>query len=192
MAIKTKRKKSSDSSAGERPEGAVIANTAVSRRTVLKGSAAAAAVVGVSVAMKGVKLDRFMDSSSSITYSTITPSQTNTGQAPPNPPITTTDPFGIRTVTLNVNGTNHNVAVAPRSMLADVLRDTLGLIATKKVCNRASCGACTVLIDGAPYQSCHVMAVRVAGQHTIMTSEIATGDPVVDALQKAWVTQDAS
>jgi aerobic-type carbon monoxide dehydrogenase small subunit (CoxS/CutS family) len=192
MAIKTRRKKNSSTFAQNRakPDASGIANTPVSRRTVLKGGASAAAVIGVSVAMKGL---RFKDSSTSTTtYSTITPSQTNTGTVPPNPPITATDPFGVRTVTLNVNGTNYSIAVAPRSMLADVLRDTLGLIATKKVCNRASCGACTVLIDGAPYQSCHVMTVRVGGQHTIVTSEIATGDPVVNALQQAWVTQDGS
>jgi aerobic-type carbon monoxide dehydrogenase small subunit (CoxS/CutS family) len=120
---------------------------------------------------------------------TITPSQTNTATVPPSPPIVATNPFATRTITLNVNGTNYNVNVAPRTMLVDVLRDDLSLIATKKACNRASCGVCTVLVDGVPHESCHVMAIRMVG-HNIVTSEIAKADPVVNALQQAWVTED--
>jgi aerobic-type carbon monoxide dehydrogenase small subunit (CoxS/CutS family) len=169
-----------------------VANAKVTRRALIKGTATAAAVVGVSsLTMSGrsVREQSGSTTSSTQSYSTITPSQTNTGVVPPAPPITTTDPFGARTVTLNVNGANYNVTVAPRSMLADVLRDDLGLIATKKTCNRASCGSCTVLIDGAPHEACSVMTVRMVG-HNIVTAEIATNDPVVSALQQAWVAQD--
>jgi aerobic-type carbon monoxide dehydrogenase small subunit (CoxS/CutS family) len=178
MAIKTKRKR--DSSASSQNDTG-IANTEVSRRTMLKGGASAAAVVGVSVAMKGM---RFKDSST-------TTIQTNTAKASASPPIVATDPAGQRTITLNVNGKNYNVNVYPRSMLVDVLRDTMGLIATKRPCNRMECGACTVLIDGAPHDSCGVLAIRAAG-HNIVTSEIATGDPVVNVLQQAWVTADGA
>jgi len=169
-----------------------VADAKVSRRTLLKGTATAAAVVGVSaVGLQSVNLtpSKEQSASTSTSYSTISPTVTNTATVPPNPPITTTDPFGVRTVTLTVNGTNYNVNVAPRSMLADVLRDELGFIATKKTCNRASCGSCTVLIDGQPHEACHVMTVRLAG-HSIVTAEIATKDPVVNALQQAWVTED--
>jgi aerobic-type carbon monoxide dehydrogenase small subunit (CoxS/CutS family) len=171
-----------------------VADAKVTRRTLLKGTATAAAVVGVSaVTLSNMQLQpKLEQSTSTSTYAQITPTQTNTGTVPAAPPITTTDPFGARTVTLNVNGTNYSLAVTPRSMLADVLRDNLGLIATKKVCNRASCGACTVLIDGAPHEACHEMTLRVAG-HTILTAEIGaakTPDPVVAALQNAWVAQD--
>ena len=175
-----------------------IADAKVSRRTVMKGGVAVAAVVGVSsVALSGRRIREqgsTSSTSSSATattqsYVTITPSQTNTATVPPSPPLVTTDPFGIRTITLNVNGTNYNVNVAPRTMLVDVLRDDLSLVATKKTCNRASCGACTVLVDGVPHESCHVMALRMVG-HTILTSEMAKGDPVVNALQQAWVTED--
>jgi aerobic-type carbon monoxide dehydrogenase small subunit (CoxS/CutS family) len=170
-----------------------VANAKVTRRTLIKTTAAVAAVVGVSsvTTMSGRNIREQSGSSTSSTqsYSTISPTQTNTAVVPPAPPITTTDPFGVRTVTLNVNGANYNVSVAPRSMLADVLRDDLGLIATKKTCNRASCGSCTVLIDGAPHEACSVFTVRMPG-HAIVTAEIAANDPVVSALQQAWVTQD--
>jgi aerobic-type carbon monoxide dehydrogenase small subunit (CoxS/CutS family) len=169
-----------------------VANVKLTRRALIKSTATAAAVVGVSsVTMSGRSVREQSGSSTSSTqsYATITPSQTNTATVPPAPPTTTTDPFGARTVTLNVNGTSYNVIVAPRSMLADVLRDELGLIATKKTCNRASCGSCTVLIDGEPHEACSVMTVRMVG-HNITTSEIGKNDPVVNALQQAWVTED--
>jgi aerobic-type carbon monoxide dehydrogenase small subunit (CoxS/CutS family) len=88
-----------------------------------------------------------------------------------------------------VNGKTYNVNVWPRTLLVDVLREDLNLVATKKPCNRMTCGGCTVLIDGQARESCGVLALRAVG-HTILTGEIATGDPVVNALQQAWVTAD--
>ena len=170
-----------------------LANARVSRRTLLKGTATAAAVVGVSVTtLSSVQLQpvREQSTSSSTTgYVTISPTVTNTATAPAPTTIANTSPFGFRTVILNVNGTNHSVNVEPRSMLVDVLRNGLGLVATKKPCNRMECGGCTVLIDGVPRESCSVIALRAVG-HSIVTSEITTGDPVVNALQQAWLTED--
>jgi len=190
MAIKTRRKKNTGSSPKAEGTGrAGIASTEISRRTMLKGSAtAAAAVVGASVAMKGMKLPR-MEDSSSTTTSTTSYTVTNTATVPPQAMITTTDPFGERTVTLNVNGTNYNVNVWPRTMLVDVLRESMGLIATKRPCNRNECGACTVLIDNKAYESCNFLAIRAQG-HKIITGEGGAADPVVSALQQAWVTAD--
>jgi len=139
--------------------------------------------------MSGRKVREQGSTASSQTYTTISPTVTNTASIPPPPPVVTTDPFGVRTITLNVNGANHSVNVEPRRMLVDVLREDLGLIATKRPCDRMCCGACTVLIDGLPHESCTIMAVRAAG-HTIVTSEITKGDPVVDALQQAWPVAD--
>ena len=208
--MKTKKEKQKSSSASQADKKVVkpvaatdgplqnVADAKVTRRTLMKGTAAVAAVVGVStVAMNGRNLreqgsttsSASTSQSSTQSYVTITASQTNTATVPPNPPVTTTDPFGVRTITLNVNGANINVNVAPRTMLVDVLRDTMGFIATKKACNRMSCGFCTVLIDGVPHESCQLMAVRMVG-HTIVTSEIAKNDPVVNALQQAWVAED--
>lgn len=190
MAIKTRRKKNSGSSVNVKTEGTGNAisgavNTQVSRRTMLKGTVTAAAVVGASVTMKGMKLPRLQQSSSSTTTTTTAVTTT----APPQTPIVATTPMGQRTITLNVNGTNYNVNVYPRTMLVDVLRESMNLIATKRPCNRNECGACTVLIDGKAYESCNFMAIRAAG-HTILTGEGGASDPVVSALQQAWVTAD--
>lgn len=168
-----------------------VANAKVSRRTLLKGTATAAAVVGVSaVSLQSLKLEPAKEQSSTSSASTTTSTtiQTNTGVVGPVP-IVASSPESFRTIVLNINGTNYTVDVEPRSMLVDVIRDTIGLIATKRPCNRMECGACTVLIDGVAHESCTVMAIRAVG-HSITTSEINSGDPVVNALQQAWVTED--
>lgn len=167
-----------------------IANAKVSRRTLLKGTATTVAVVGVSsVAMRGAQFKPVKEQASSSSSTSSTYTLTNTATLPAPPPVLPTDPTAPRTITLNVNNKAFVVTVEPRSMLVDVLRDTMGLIATKRPCNRMECGACTVLIDGAPHESCTIMAIRAVG-HNIMTAEIAKGDPVVNALQQAWVTED--
>lgn len=99
------------------------------------------------------------------------------------------DAFAARIITLHVNGGDHDVMVEPRSMLVDVLRDTLGLTAAKRPCNHNSCGGCTVLIDGKAFESCSYLAIRAVG-HSITTAEIADKDPTVNALQQAWVEAD--
>ncbi len=156
----------------------------------MKGTAAAAVVVGVSTfAMNAPKVKEQGSSASSTSYVTISPTQSvTTTIAPPAPTVAAT-PFDARTITLNVNGTDYTPTVEPRRMLVDVLREDLALIATKKPCDRMCCGGCTVLIDGVPHESCTILAVRAVG-HTIVTSEITTGDAVVNALQQAWVTAD--
>ena len=207
MKVKKEQKKGSslskkaDSKIGAKPvagTGGVvsdIANAKVSRRTLLRGTATAVAVVGVSsVAMKGMQFQPVKEqsaSSSSTTSSTSTPLTTNTNTAtlPAPPPVLPTDPTAPRTITLNVNNKNISVTVEPRDMLVDVLRDTMGLIATKRPCNRMECNACTVLIDGVPHASCTIMAIRTVG-HSIMTAALAAADPVEAALDQAWVTAD--
>ncbi len=103
--------------------------------------------------------------------------------------------FAIQTINLSVNGTTMAAQVQPRDMLVNVLREQLGLIGTKRPCNRMECGGCTVLIDGKPYYSCTLLAIRAQG-HQILTVEggitSKTPDPVLAAVQTAWVPNDAS
>ena len=69
-----------------------------------------------------------------------------------------------RLITLNVNGQDRRVDVMPQDTLAWTLRYKLGLTGTKLGCDRAECGACTVLIDDVPHYSCSVLAQRARGK----------------------------
>lgn len=75
-----------------------------------------------------------------------------------------------RQITLSVNGQDYTLAVEPRTLLADVLRDELRLTGTHLGCEHGVCGACTVLWDGRPARSCLMLAVQADG-HTIVTVE---------------------
>lgn len=67
---------------------------------------------------------------------------------------------------LTVNGTQHDVSVAPGDRLLDVLRGPLGLTGAKDACGRGECGTCTVLVAGLPVMSCLTLACRVSGEIT--------------------------
>ncbi len=79
-------------------------------------------------------------------------------------------------VTLTVNGTEETIEVEPRWLLADVLRERLGLTGTHLGCEHGVCGTCTVLIDGRPERSCLVFAVQLGGS-AIETVESLSEDP---------------
>ncbi len=69
-----------------------------------------------------------------------------------------------RARTITVNGALHTVAVEPYETLLDVLRDKLRMTGTKKACNVGDCGACTVLVDGEPQNSCLLLAAEMEGR----------------------------
>ncbi len=85
-----------------------------------------------------------------------------------------------RLLTLNVNGRPRRVDVLPQETLAMTLRYKLGLTGTKLGCDRAECGACTVLIDGMPLYACSLLTHQVRGR-AIMTIE-GLQDPDTGAL----------
>jgi carbon-monoxide dehydrogenase small subunit len=66
-------------------------------------------------------------------------------------------------VSLDINGTRHEVLVEPRLLLSDVLRDELRLTGTHVACEHGVCGACTVLLNGAAVRSCLIFAVQADG-----------------------------
>ena len=66
-----------------------------------------------------------------------------------------------------VNGERKKATVSPEYTLLDVLRETWGLTGTKKGCDEGDCGACTVLLDGKPVNSCLVLAIRADGRNVI-------------------------
>lgn len=93
-----------------------------------------------------------------------------------------------KSVVLKVNGHKHKVLVKTTAMLADVLRDDLGLTGTKLFCNEGECGACTVLINGRPVLSCMTLALD-AENKDIQTIE-GLADPAtgqLHPLQSAFV-----
>lgn len=78
---------------------------------------------------------------------------------------------GTTTITLNVNGQAMSCEVEPRTTLLDALRNRLEVTGPKRVCDRASCGACTVILDGETVYSCTTLAISCQGEHKIETVE---------------------
>ena len=89
-----------------------------------------------------------------------------------------------------VNGAPRALAVEPRDLLIDVLRERLGLRGVKRSCDVEVCGACTVLVDGVPVSSCTTLAVEVDGRH-VLTVEGLARDGVLDPVQQAFVAHGA-
>ena len=93
-------------------------------------------------------------------------------------------------VTLNVNGKKLNAQLEPRVTLLDALRDQWELTGAKRVCDRGTCGACTVLMDGKTVYACSVLAID-AQNHQIITVE-GLGEPGrLHPVQQAFVDNDA-
>ena len=93
-------------------------------------------------------------------------------------------------VTLRINGRERQLQLEPRVTLLDALRDHLDLTGAKKVCDRATCGACTVIIDGKAHYSCTTLAIDAQG-HDIQTIEgLAPGDQL-HPVSQAFVDNDA-
>ena len=93
-------------------------------------------------------------------------------------------------VTLKINGQNRQLNVEPRVTLLDALRNRLDLTGAKKVCDRGTCGACTVLVDGKPVYSCSMLAVEAEGKE--ITTVEGLGTPArMNEIQKAFVRHDA-
>jgi len=87
---------------------------------------------------------------------------------------------------LEVNGTEHVVAIDSGDTLLDVLRDKLNLTGTKKGCNVGDCGACTVLIDGEPMNGCLLLAAEMEGK-TVTTVEGLAQSGELTPLQRSFV-----
>ncbi len=96
----------------------------------------------------------------------------------------------MSTLKMVLNGQKVTVEVEPGDLLADVLRDKLGLIGTKISCGEGECGACTVLVDGRAVDSCLYPALKVQGREVI-TIEGLGQDNRLDPIQQAFVDKTA-
>lgn len=83
-------------------------------------------------------------------------------------------------IILSVNGTDHEALVESRRTLADVLRHDLGHTGTHLGCEHGICGACTVLVDGAPARSCLMFGVQADGAEVSTVEGLADGDGMND------------
>jgi aerobic-type carbon monoxide dehydrogenase small subunit (CoxS/CutS family) len=78
--------------------------------------------------------------------------------------------------TLNLNGSQHTVEHEVRTTLWEVISEKIGLTGTVRSCNRATCGVCTVVIDGTPHYSCHMLAFEAADKPILTVEGLAEGD----------------
>jgi aerobic-type carbon monoxide dehydrogenase small subunit (CoxS/CutS family) len=89
---------------------------------------------------------------------------------------------------LTVNGMPYEVYVDPGRSLLSVLRDELGLTGTKEGCDDSECGACMVLLDGRPLNSCSYLAVQTAGREITTVEGLSDGD-ALSPLQQAFLEE---
>ncbi len=93
-------------------------------------------------------------------------------------------------VTLRINGRDHQLNLEPRVTLLDACRDRLDITGAKRVCDRATCGACTMIIDGSPVYSCTVLAIEAQGR-SIETIEGLSREEHLHPVMAAFVENDA-
>jgi len=146
-------------------EAPVESGSHFSRRAFLRGSAAAGAVPTTGL------LCGFLDS---------VEAQERPGIAGPGPVD----------MAFRINGKAYVATLEPRVTLLDALRNHLDLTGAKKVCDRGTCGACTVLMDGDPVYACSVLAIEAQG-HEITTVEGLGSPSDLHPLQQAFVDHDA-
>ena len=96
-----------------------------------------------------------------------------------------------REITLTVNGTAHRTTAAPTIRLLDYLRDELGLTGAKEGCGSGECGACTVLVDGAPICSCLMVLGSAAGREVTTIEGLGDEAGGLDPVQEAFVAVGA-
>jgi xanthine dehydrogenase YagT iron-sulfur-binding subunit len=94
-------------------------------------------------------------------------------------------------MTFNINGKTYKASLEPRVTLLDALRDSLDITGAKRVCDKAECGACTVLLDDKPVYACSMLAIEGQGKR-ITTVEALMENGKLHPIQQAFVDNDAS
>ena len=93
-------------------------------------------------------------------------------------------------ITLNINQKRYTAEVEPRMTLLDTLRADLELTGSKRVCDRGTCGACTVLVNGKAVYSCSMLAIEAQGKAITTVEGLMDGDKL-HPVQQAFVDNDA-
>ena len=97
---------------------------------------------------------------------------------------------GSVSIQLKINGKLKSLKIEPRTTLLDALRDRLDVTGAKRVCDRGTCGACTVLLNAKPVYACSVLAIEAQGQD-IVTVEGLGSPEHLHPLQEAFIANDA-
>ena len=97
---------------------------------------------------------------------------------------------GAIAMTLKINGQAHKITAEPRLTLLDALRNNLDITGAKKVCDRATCGACTVIMDGKAIYACSLLAIDAQG-HDLQTIEGLSAEGALHPIEAAFVDHDA-
>ena len=93
-------------------------------------------------------------------------------------------------LTLRINGKLHKLELEPRVTLLDALRNHLDLTGTKRDCDRGTCGACTVILDGNAVYACNVLAIEAQGKAITTVEGLSAGEQL-HPVQAAFVNNDA-
>jgi xanthine dehydrogenase YagT iron-sulfur-binding subunit len=96
---------------------------------------------------------------------------------------------GAVPISLNINGQVHRLELEPRVTLLDALRTRLNMTGVKRVCDRGSCGACTMIADGKTIYACSTLAIEAQGKR-IRTVESFTQGTVLHPVQQAFCDKD--
>jgi xanthine dehydrogenase YagT iron-sulfur-binding subunit len=118
----------------------------------------------------------------------------STGVFSMNKPLIKTDPTlgpDAVPIKLKVNGRVKSLMIEPRTTLATALRNHLQLTGTKVVCDRGSCSACTVWLDGTPVNACMTLAMDVSQKEITTIEGLSNGDEL-HPVQEAFIEHDAS
>jgi aerobic carbon-monoxide dehydrogenase small subunit len=91
---------------------------------------------------------------------------------------------------ITVNGQPYDLSINPKTLLAEVLRDHLGLTGTKRGCSDSACGACTVMLNGMAVKSCSILAVQADGAEIVTSEGLARGTEL-SPLQRAFLDHGA-
>jgi carbon-monoxide dehydrogenase small subunit len=95
-----------------------------------------------------------------------------------------------RKITLNINKDSYELEIEPNRLLADVLREDLGITGTKKSCGMGVCGSCTILMDKKAILSCLTLAIDCQGKEIITIEGLSDGIKL-DKIQEAFVDKGA-
>lgn len=94
-------------------------------------------------------------------------------------------------LSFRVNGEQQDLLIRPWRTLLEVLRENLGLTGTKRSCQEGQCGACTVLVDGQPVNSCLYLAIEAQGKDILTIEGLGRGDAGLHPIQKSFAEKGA-